>query len=114
MRLVIRDDFPYTVRMDDDGAFAQVELTLTPGTWQTVAGGGGYYIVGSQASYDIEPGEQHSSPGSAYTAAHFPDIRGMSPGRYRLAYTYFRVNADGTTNTSGASEAYSNVMTIVP
>lgn len=112
MRLVIRNDLPYTVRMDDDGAFAQVETA--PGVWQVFAGGGGYFMVDSPSAYDIESGEQDASPGSPYTAGHFPDIRGMPPGRYRLAYTYWRVNADGTTNESNANEAYSNVMTIVP
>jgi hypothetical protein len=82
--------------------------------WEVFAGGGGYFITDSQAAYDVQPGNQQSSPGSPYTAGHFPDIRGMPAGRYRLAYTYWRVNADGTANESSANEAYSNVMTIVP
>lgn len=112
MRLVIRNDLSYTVRMDDDGAFAQAETS--PGVWEVFAGGGGYFITDSPAAYDVEAGEQQSSPGAAYTAGHFPDIRGMPPGRYRLAYTYWRVNADGTVDESSADQAYSNVMTIVP
>jgi hypothetical protein len=114
MRVSVRNGTAVAIRLAFETGIVQVETT--PGVWQRVTGGDGYYnITGKSDANDIEPSTQRLLVDGFALGFFVSDIRSMPIGRYRIAIKYAVLNASRSQPAASSYvETYSNAMVIAP